>query len=335
MNVLKIVAATVLLGCAGSTLKGAETGEGHAVRAREALVGTRAPAAAMEVLDGDRVQLQDLVGRKPVYLKFWATWCLPCQRQMPHLEAAHHTYGDRIAMFAVDLGLNDSVDDVRAFQAAYALTVPIAIDGDGSLAERFQVAVTPQHVLIDRAGVVRYVGHLASAELDSALEALVRDDAAPVDRPRVAPVVDEPLSLSLLDGSTFTLAAHAGQPIALTFMSTSCDWYLAKSRPAMSEACIAHARQVESLQRTRGRIVWVAVAHPVWSSAASVEKYRKRLAVDVPIGIDETSAWFHRFRVRDVPTTILLDERGVEIERVDGRGDDLPRALARLPGATR
>jgi peroxiredoxin len=281
------------------------------------------------------VLLQDLIGRKPIYLKFWATWCVPCQEQMPHLQAAHHTYGDRIAMFAVDLGLNDPIEDVRAFQAAHALTMPIAIDGDGSLAERFHVAVTPQHVLIDRAGIVRYVGHLASSELDSALEALVRDDAAPGAPPRVGPVADEPLTLRLHDGSTFTLAAHAGQPIALTFVSASFDSYLATSRPGVSEACIAHARQVESLRRTHSQIAWVAIAHPVLTSATSLEKYHKRLAVDVPIGIDDRSAWFHHFRVRDVPTTILLDGRGVEIERVSGRGDDLPRALARLPSPRR
>jgi hypothetical protein len=99
----------------------------------------------------------------------------------------------------------------------------------------------------------------------------------------------------------------------------------------MADACAAHTRQVESLWRAHARVAWVSIAHPVWTSAATLERYRERLATSVPIGVDEQAAWFHRFRVRDVPTTVLLNERGVEIARVSGRGDDLPQALARLP----
>jgi thiol-disulfide isomerase/thioredoxin len=323
-----LVLSVAALACRAPDSKAEDPGEQHAAGAREALVGRLAPAAALDLLDGERVLLRDLVGRKPVYIKFWATWCVPCQKQMPHLEAAHRKYGDRIAMFAVDLGLNDSVEAVREFRAEHAMTVPIAID-DGTLAESFRVAVTPQHVLVDRAGIIRYLGHGATAELDRALESLLRDEASS-DPPRPAELPDAPLSLTLLDGSTFTLAAHAGRPIALTFVKTSCDTYMAESRPAMAEACAAHARQVESLRRTAARVVWVTIAHPVWTSTQSLDAYRKRLAVSSPIGRDETSTWFRRFRVREVPTTILLDGRGAEIMRVSGRGDGLPRALALL-----
>lgn len=312
--------------------KEADPGEGHAAQAREVLLGRRAPAVTLELLDGGRVRLEDLLGQRPVYLKFWETWCVPCREQMPHLEAAHRAYGDRIAVFAVNLGLNDPVETVREFRAAHALTVPIAVDVDGSLAERYHVSVTPQHVLIDRAGIVRYVGHGATPELDRALEALLREGAAPADpQPEAAPAADEPLSLTLLDGSAFTLAAYTGRPVALTFVKASCDTYLAESRPAMAADCAAHTRQVEALRPAHARVAWVTIAHPVWTSAATLERYRQRLATSAPIGIDERGAWFHRFRIRSVPTTVLLNERGVELERVSGPGDDLPRALARLP----
>jgi peroxiredoxin len=314
--------------------KEADPGEDLAAKAGHVLVGRRAPAAAFERLDGRRVQLADLLGKQPVYLKFWDTWCKPCREQMPHLEKAYRTYGDRIAVFAVNLGLNDPIETVRAFQAEHALTVPVAFDSDGALAEGYHVSVTPQHVLIDRAGIVRYVGHGATSDLDRALEALLREDAAPADPPAAAPATpapDEPLSLTLLDGSAFTLAAHADHPVALTFVAAWCDTYLAKSRSAMATACAAHVRRMESLRRARADITWVTIAHPVWTSADDLEEYRKRLTAGAPIGIDDKAAWFHRYRIHDVPTTVLLDGRGAEVERVSGPGDDLPRALARLP----
>lgn len=184
-----LVAATLLLAChrPADTAGG---GDGYSAAARDALLGRRAPAVALEMLDGEHVALADLLGRKPVYLKFWATWCKPCREQMPHLEAAHRTYGDRVAIFAIDLGLNDAIETVRAFRAEHGLTVPISIDGDGRLGEQFHVSVTPQHVLIDRAGVVRYVGHGATPELDRALEALASGGASS-DAARGAHVRDD------------------------------------------------------------------------------------------------------------------------------------------------
>jgi peroxiredoxin len=328
-----LVIGVLLLACHPTTAEKKSEGEAHADQARDALVGRRAPAVVLEGIDGERVALADLIGHQPIYLKFWATWCVPCQKQMPHLEAAYRRYRDRIAVYAIDLGLNDPIEAVRAFKAEHRLTVPIAIDRDGSLAERLHVEVTPLHILIDRGGVIRYVGHGATPDLDAALEALVAessDSAAPGHAPPLAgAAADPPLSLTLLGGKRFTLAEQAGRPVALTFVSTSFDRYLAESRPAMSEACIAHAHQIESLRRTHDDVVWVSIVHPVWTTAAALDKYRARLGHGSPIAIDQGGRWFHRYRVRDVPTTILLDERGVEIERVTGRGDDLPAALSR------
>lgn len=118
--------------------------------------------------------------------------------------------------------------------------------------------------------------------------------------------------------------------MALTFVTTWCDGYLAKTRPAMSEACIAHAHQLEALRKAHDGVVWVTIAHPVWTAPDDLDDYRKRLGAGAPIGRDDGAAWFARFRVRDVPTTILLDRRGVEVARVGGRGDELARALTRL-----
>jgi len=308
------------------------TGEDYAALTRGALVGRRAPDATLELLDGDRVALAGLIGKQPIYLKFWATWCKPCRAQMPHLEAAYRTYRDRIAVYAVDLGLNDPAAAVRAFKAELALTVPIALDPDGALAERFQVAVTPMHVVIDRAGVVRYVGHEANAALDAALAEVASEAEVPGDRvpPAVAAPRDEALALTLRDGSAFTLAGHAGAPVALTFVTTWCDGYLASSRPAMATACAAHARQVAALRTRYPGLTWVVVAHPVWTSTADLDDYLRRFGVAAPIGIDTHAGWFQHFKIRDVATTILLDGHGAEVARIAGDGDALADAVARL-----
>jgi thiol-disulfide isomerase/thioredoxin len=57
-------------------------------------VGKPVPPYVAQVLDGDRTSLADLQGR-PVLLNVWATWCGPCQKEIPALEALHREYGPK------------------------------------------------------------------------------------------------------------------------------------------------------------------------------------------------------------------------------------------------
>ena len=300
---------------------------------RDALVGHRAPSVAFDLLDGTRVDLAALLGRKPIYLKFWATWCVPCREQMPHLMETWRAHRDRLAVFAVDVGINDPIENVRELVAALSLTLPIAIDHDGTVSERFHLNVTPQHVVIDRAGIVRHVGHAITPELERAIAEVVAETDPVPDLPlasasAVPDVIPQPLALD--DGTTLPFALHPEAPLVLTFATLWCDSYIAKSRPAMGIACAAHAKQVERLQHTHPDLAWVTVAYPVWTDVENIESYRKRLGVSSRIGIDRDAAWFRRFRVRDVYTTIVLDASGTELGRIGGDGVGLAMLLDRL-----
>jgi len=71
-----------------------ESGQGRALEAGRALIGTDAPAAVLRTVDGATIDLAKAYGRTPVYLKFWATWCVPCRQQMPGFEAEFEKYRD-------------------------------------------------------------------------------------------------------------------------------------------------------------------------------------------------------------------------------------------------
>jgi peroxiredoxin len=324
--------ALVIAGChKGEPPTGAGSGEGEAAAfvqmPHDALVGHRAPAVTLDLLDGTHVELAKLIGQRPIYLKFWATWCVPCREQMPHLEATFRDHGDKLAVYAVDVAIDDPIENVRQFVANKHLTVPVAIDRDGSVSEQFDLNVTPQHVLIDRAGVVRYVGHAVTPELERAIAELVDPSAAPSATPAVAAAtVPPPASLSVLaldNGTKFDFAARPHAPLALTFATLFCDTYIAESRPAIGAACAAHARRIEEVHRAHPELTWITVAFPVWTGDDDIREYRKRLGATVPIGIDRGNAWFRRFNVRDSFTTILLDATGTELGRVDGDGANL------------
>jgi peroxiredoxin len=326
MHILRFAVGILILtgGCsAGSPTSGSDEGDAKPFveASRAADVGRTTPDVTLELLNGSHVALAALRGRQPVYLKFWATWCIPCREQMPHLQATFDKYHDKLAIYAIDVGVDDTIENVREFATTRKLTVPIAYDRDGSASQQFFLNVTPQHVLIDRSGIVRHVGHAVTPELEGMIAALAGDNM-PAIAPTATNAQDVP-TLLLDDGSELDLAAPRRTPLALTFVTLFCDSYIAASHPETGAACAARARQVEQQHRTHPDIKWVVVAYPVWTDDKEVAAFRKRLDLSMPIGIDRGTVWFRRFAVRDSYTTVLLDVAGRELGRVDGDANSL------------
>lgn len=345
---LRVPALAALLLAAGLTHPAEDYGERRAAEAGRSLLGQPAPALTLERMDGGVLDLGDVLGTRPVYLKFWASWCKPCREQMPHFQSVQAAHGDDLLVLAVNVGINESPQAIREIQKEYALTMPVLVDSTGRAADAFQLAVTPQHVIIDREGIVRHVGHLVTPALEQNLLTAANQAAAPTSDDRPAPTrglastgarsrEDEPsgLSLALLDGSRFELAAHDAGPVVVTFIATWCDWYLADTRPGMAAACAAHQQRVNELARSiRDDVTWIVVAQPLWSDLDAVQEYRQRLDVAVPLGLDEDGRWFRHYRVQDVPTTLVLNG-GTEQHRVPGDGAELAALLDALsPAAT-
>ena len=138
-------------------------------------VGTelqRAPAARLSLLSGKTLDLSKFRANKPVYLKFWATWCQPCRKEMPHLEHTFEKYGAAMQMVAINLGFNDTPQKVKAFRKQYGLSLPIAIDSSGDLVQSFHVIGTPFHVLINKQGDIVYTSFKADKKLDAMIKKL-------------------------------------------------------------------------------------------------------------------------------------------------------------------
>lgn len=81
----------------------------------------------LTMLDG-KIMTMGGKREKPIYLKFWATWCKNCLKQMPHLEAVYKKYHTRLDVVAVNFGFNDTRELIKQFQQKSKLTVPIALE---------------------------------------------------------------------------------------------------------------------------------------------------------------------------------------------------------------
>jgi thiol-disulfide isomerase/thioredoxin len=114
------------------------------------LVGKPAPAFALPAVDGPAVALAALRGQV-VVLDFWATWCGPCEIAHPLLLALHARHPD-VAI----IGISD--EDEQVIRDHGASPYPLVRDADATVARDYIVSGIPHVVLIDRAGIVRFVG---------------------------------------------------------------------------------------------------------------------------------------------------------------------------------
>ena len=121
--------------------------------------GPTVPALDAVTLAGDSVVLADLRG-EVVLLNVWATWCVPCRKEAPELQALHEARGDSLHVIGVTVDNRGAEEQIRAFIDEYGMTYDIWWDPDGSAIEVFGAAGVPLTVLIDREGriVWRHLG---------------------------------------------------------------------------------------------------------------------------------------------------------------------------------
>lgn len=116
-------------------------------------VGHPAPDFTLTTLDGERFTLAEQ--ETPIVLNFWATWCGPCQRELPELQHAAEQYAGSVAIVGVDQGEEASV--VQQYVDDLGLTFAIPMDEEFEVGQLYNVRGLPTTFFIDRNGVIREV----------------------------------------------------------------------------------------------------------------------------------------------------------------------------------
>jgi peroxiredoxin len=126
-------------------------------------------------LNGGQITLSSYHGR-PIFLNFWATWCEPCQRELPAFQtftAEQAALADGAVVLAVNLG------ETRAAVETYLRSVgvnniPVLLDENGDVADQYGVFNLPVTFVIDTDGIVRqpHYGEMTTDDLAAYLEGL-------------------------------------------------------------------------------------------------------------------------------------------------------------------
>ena len=147
MKLIRLLAALMLLASPGLAVA-QESG---------IAIGSDAPGAAVETLDGKPMDLAEYVKKGPTLLQFWATWCSNCKALEPKINVA------------VAVSVNQSVDRIKAYRDKYHMQHDIVYDRKGYASDAYEVAATSYIVVIDGKGKVVYTGLGADQDIDAAV----------------------------------------------------------------------------------------------------------------------------------------------------------------------
>ncbi|MFC1932120.1 TlpA family protein disulfide reductase [Chloroflexota bacterium] len=152
----RLLAATLMLiltvglliaGCASSSTSGGS--------AQAPQVGKLAPDFQLLNLEGQSISLNDFRG-SPVILNFWATWCSPCRAEMPFLQEIYEDWTGKspsVAMLTINIKENST--RVKDFLETYNLSLPVLLDTDGNVSNKYNITGIPTTFFIDKDGIIQ------------------------------------------------------------------------------------------------------------------------------------------------------------------------------------
>jgi thiol-disulfide isomerase/thioredoxin len=133
-------------------------------------VGQKAPGGPLETLAGAPVDLATYLGKGPVVLEFWATWCGNCKALEPTMRAAMTKYGAQVKFVTIAVSVNQSLERVKAWQTQNKLAGEMLFDRKGMVSGAYDAPATSYVVVVDKTGKVVYTGLGGTQNIEAAVK---------------------------------------------------------------------------------------------------------------------------------------------------------------------
>lgn len=115
-------------------------------------------AVQVEDLEGNAVDLAQYIGKKPLLIEFWATWCPLCKALEPRLNAVRNQYGEVLEVLIIAVGVNQTPRSIRRHVEQHAPPGRMLFDPRGRATRAFMAPSTSYVVALDASGKVVYTG---------------------------------------------------------------------------------------------------------------------------------------------------------------------------------
>lgn len=117
--------------------------------------GDKLPSFTGQDMDGKTIDSATFIGKKPVMLIFWASWCPNCTREVPKVNALRKKYSSQgMEFIGINVGHNDSEGKARRFMDKTGITYPVIFDNKGTISRQYGVQGVPTILIADKKGIV-------------------------------------------------------------------------------------------------------------------------------------------------------------------------------------
>lgn len=119
--------------------------------------GKKAPNFKLEDLDGNYVELKNLIGKGPLLISFWATWCKPCLEELSEFKKIYNDLHPRgFNMVAISTDTEKSVSKVKPFVKSKDYPFAVLLDTNSEVARKYYANAMPYSVILDSRGNIVY-----------------------------------------------------------------------------------------------------------------------------------------------------------------------------------
>ena len=162
---MKPLLRTVLLGTVLALIPAAATAQ----RVIDLDIGAVAPDMKLETLDGKPASLAPYLGKTPIFMEVWASWCENCEALAPRVLEAKKKYGNQMRFIAVAVSFNQSQQRVKLHQERHHFDLEMFYDSKGEADGVYGVKATSTIIVIDKAGRIVYAGAGADQDIEAAI----------------------------------------------------------------------------------------------------------------------------------------------------------------------
>jgi cytochrome c biogenesis protein CcmG/thiol:disulfide interchange protein DsbE len=149
-----VVGLTVFAaGCGGAA--GAGGGGSSAASDKHAMVGVHAPSFSRPSIIGSSALSTDSAKGKVLVVDFWATYCKPCEKEFPKLQALADKHAGSVLVYG--LSEDESTDGIAAFVKKTGVRFPIGWDQGNAISQRYKLDKMPTSYVVDKKGIIRFV----------------------------------------------------------------------------------------------------------------------------------------------------------------------------------